>query len=121
MEPDWLLNMTTRVLHVNIVTGPCAGQHAFIPRITLTSSDELPFELHRCQFPVRLAFAMTINKAQGQSLGMVGLDLHDPVFAHGQFYVGVSRGRNWSKVKVLLRESRETTNIVYKDVLLRPT
>jgi ATP-dependent DNA helicase PIF1 len=112
--------MTNRVLHVKIITGPCAGEQAFIPQITLTSMDELPFELHRRQFPVRLAFAMTINKSQGQSLGTVGLDLRDPVFAHGQFYVGVSRGTNWSRVKVLLKEGREAMNIVYKDVLLRP-
>ena len=68
---------------------------AFIPRIKLISSKELPFELHRVQFPVRLAFGMTINKSQGQLLGIVGLDLCNPVFRHGQFYVGVSRGGNW--------------------------
>ena len=116
-----LVHMTNKVLHVKIITGPCAGQTAFIPRITLTPSDgELPFELHHCQFLVRLAFGMTINKSQGQSLGTVGLDLRYAVFGHGQFYVGVSRGTNWSRVKVLLPEGNETTNIIYKDVLLRP-
>ena len=40
---------------------------------------------------MHLAFAMTINKAQGQSLGRVGLDLRYPMFGHGQFYVGVSQ------------------------------
>ena len=91
------------------------------PWITLTPSDgELPFELHRRQFPVRLTFGMTINKSQGQSQGTVGLDLWYAVFGHGQFYVNVSRGTNWSRVKVLLPEGNETTNIVYKDVLLRP-
>ena len=63
---------------------------------------------------------MTTNKSQGQSLGTVGLNLHTPVFGHGQFYVGVSRGTNWSRVKVLLNEREKTANIVYKDVLLRP-
>jgi hypothetical protein len=32
----------------------------------------------------------------------------------------VSRGTNWSSVKVLLKEGREAMNIMYKDVLLRP-
>jgi hypothetical protein len=115
-----LVQMRNRVLEVRIITGPCAGNTAFIPRITISPSEgELPFELHRRQFPVRLAFAMTINKAQGQSLGTVGLDLRYAVFGHGQFYVGVSRGTNWNRVKVLLEEGLETTNIVYKDVLLR--
>ena len=115
-----LVQMRNRVLEVRIITGPCAGNTAFIPRITISPSQgELPFELHRRQFPVRLAFAMTINKAQGQTLGTVGLDLRTPVFGHGQFYVGVSRGTNWNRVKVLLEHGLETTNIVYKDVLLR--
>ena len=61
---------------------------------------------------------MTINKSQGQSLGTVELDLRLPVFGHGQLYVGLSRGTNWSRVKVLLGDTNKTTNIVYKDVLL---
>ena len=82
-----LMWMTNRVLHVKIISGQCAGQLAFIPRIKLISSKELLFELHRVQFLVRLAFAITINKSQGQSLGTVGLDLCMSVFVHGQFYV----------------------------------
>ena len=38
-------------------------------------------------FPLQLAFAMTINKAQGQTLRHVGLCLTEPVFTHGQLYV----------------------------------
>uniref|UniRef100_A0A8R1E726 ATP-dependent DNA helicase n=1 Tax=Caenorhabditis japonica TaxID=281687 RepID=A0A8R1E726_CAEJA len=33
----------------------------------------LPFGLKRTQFPVKLAFAIIINKAQGQSFERVGL------------------------------------------------
>ncbi|GBM04994.1 hypothetical protein AVEN_60199-1 [Araneus ventricosus] len=36
-------------------------------------------------------FSMSINKAQGQSLNVVGLDLLKPCFSHGQLYVGCSR------------------------------
>ena len=43
------------------------------------------------QFPVRLAFAMTINKAQGQTLGRVGVCLNSPCFSHVQFHVAASR------------------------------
>jgi ATP-dependent DNA helicase PIF1 len=53
----------------------------------------MPFTLRRRQFPVRLAFAMTINKAQGQTLKMVGIFLPKPVFTHGQLYVAMSRIR----------------------------
>jgi len=38
--------------------------------------------LRRRQFPVRPAFAMTINKAQGQTLQRVGVLLDEPVFSH---------------------------------------
>ena len=62
---------------------------------------------------------MTIIKSQGHSLAIVGLDLWNPVFRHGQFYVGVSRATNESRVEVLLKATRKTENIVYKDVLLR--
>ncbi|GFT68240.1 hypothetical protein TNCV_1420191 [Trichonephila clavipes] len=44
----------------------------------------MPFEFKRSQFPVRLAYAMTINKAQGQSLQVCGLNLENPCFSHGQ-------------------------------------
>ena len=40
-------------------------QIELIPRITLnTMEDEYPFILSRTQFPVKLSFAMTINKSQ---------------------------------------------------------
>ena len=34
---------------------------------------------------------MTVNKSQGQTLGIVGLDLRTPAFTHGQLYVAMSR------------------------------
>ncbi|SGY50561.1 BQ5605_C001g00896 [Microbotryum silenes-dioicae] len=60
----------TPVLEAIILTEDHAGQPVLLPRITLKtgSSAELPFTLHRTQFPIRLAMAMTFNKLQGQSL-----------------------------------------------------
>lgn len=94
----------------------------FIPRITLTpSTSELPFVLRRRQFPVRVAFAMTINKAQGQSVNYVGLDLRTPVFSHGQLYVALLRSTSPHNIKVLFPHNNigtTTTNVVYPEVLL---
>ncbi|KAF0752189.1 ATP-dependent DNA helicase RRM3-like [Aphis craccivora] len=42
-------------------------------------------------FPIRVSFAMTINKSQGQSFKIEGIDLSDDCFIHGQFYVACSR------------------------------
>ena len=49
------------------------------------------FTQERSQLPIRLAYALTINKAQGLTLKSVGLFLDKDVFAHGQVYVGTSR------------------------------
>ncbi|OWY90497.1 Helitron helicase, partial [Phytophthora megakarya] len=46
------------------------------------------------------AFAMTINKAQGQSIHHVGIYLESPVFAHGQLYVALSRVTSRKAIKI---------------------
>jgi len=117
-----LIEMKSRLLKVRIITGPKAGETALIPRINFVPTDsQLPFKMRRRQFPVRVAFAMTMNKSQGQSLKKVGMDLCNPVFSHGQLYVALSRGTNKSGVKALLPEGSNgrTTNIVYKEALLK--
>ena len=52
------------------------GKLVSIPKIICSSNkSDLPFTMHRKQFPVKLAFAMTINKSQGQTLPFVGRHL----------------------------------------------
>jgi hypothetical protein len=74
---------TMRVIEVKIIIGKMAGNVAFIPRIKFISDNNgLPFTFARKQFPLWLAYAMTINKSQGQTLSHVGLHLADDVFSH---------------------------------------
>jgi ATP-dependent DNA helicase PIF1 len=53
-------NLNSHVIEATVLTVCAKGKHVFIPRIPLIPTD-LPFDFKRIQFPVRLAFAMSIN------------------------------------------------------------
>ena len=116
------------VLEAEIATGPHTGTIVLIPRITLTpSQSRSPIQFKRTQFPVRLAFSMTINKSQGQTFNSVGLYLPDPAFTHGLLYVAMSRVRIPTAIKIMLNPENSTSseqngfhtrNIVYNEVLI---
>jgi hypothetical protein len=119
-----VIGMTDRVLQVRLIGGDHHGQIALIPRISLTptSTPNYTFKMRRRQFPVQLAFAITIHRSQGQSVKYVGVDLRIPVFAHGQLYVAFSRVTSRRNLKVLLPHDNitsETNNVVYHDALLQ--
>ena len=80
----------------------------------ITSETEYPWILRRKQFPVRFYYIITINKAQGQTLNMINVDLRSQPFSHGQFYVALLRVTDVSRLIVLLRPDAEgkTENIV---------
>jgi hypothetical protein len=114
-----------KVLLCRIATGTRIGEECLIPRIDLLpQEDNWPFTWRRRQFPVRVAFAMTINRAQGQTLQRCGVWLQSPVFGHGQLYVACSRVGLGDRVKVAcppvqLEDGRmvfATRNIVYTEV-----
>ena len=121
------------IIDAEIMVGDHAGKRIFLPRIPLCPSDDemFPFQFKRKQFPIRLSFAMTINKAQGQTLPNVGVYLPEPVFSHGQLYVALSRATARSNIRILVvppsdRNDKKnktkingiyTKNIVYKEVL----
>lgn len=113
-------DISRHLLTCVIITGKYQGDVHLIPRIWLHSiEDALPFAFARLQFPVRLAYAMTINKAQGQTLTRSGLLLNQSCFAHGQLYVGCSRVTTPEGLTVMLSaaSNNETKNPVYHEVL----
>ena len=58
-----VVKMMDRVLECEVAVGTQKGLRVFLPRIPMhDKSNELPFTIVRRQFPVRLAFCLTINK-----------------------------------------------------------
>ncbi|EFX69609.1 hypothetical protein DAPPUDRAFT_36788, partial [Daphnia pulex] len=87
-----------------IASGKNKGESVFLPRMSMSPTDsDLPFKLKRLQFPVLLAFAMTINKSQRQTFDRVGIYLPEPVFSHSQLYVAFSRATSREGVKVVVK------------------
>ena len=91
------------------------GEDVLKQRIPMIPT-HMSFQFKRLQFLIRLAFAMTINKAQRQSLELCVLYLHTDCFSHGQLYVACSRVGNPDNLFIHI-ENGTTKNIGYPQVL----
>ena len=85
-----------QVIEAANLNGKSKGD-VLIPCLPALSTDML-FEFKRFQFHVRLAFSMTINKAQGQSLQVCRLNLKNPWIAYGKLYVCIFASRKSHKI-----------------------
>lgn len=82
---------------------------------------------------VQVAYGMTINRSQSQTLQAVGIYLPKPVFAHGHLYVACSRVGKQNQLKVFVDHDKPhfddeslnndndtyTENVVYQSVIMR--
>ena len=114
--------MVVKVMHdycieVEFLKGPRKGQREFLPKMKLNPSDNtLPFEFTRKQFPIKVAFTMSINRSQGQTLQKVGVFLPQNVFTHGQLYVALSRVSNSNNI-FISSPNIYTRNIVFDEII----
>jgi ATP-dependent DNA helicase PIF1 len=106
------------VIEAKIITGNNVGKCVFIPRIIMSpSGTNWPFVLCRRQFPVRVAFAITINKSQGQTFNNVGVYFVVsglfPWSAVCCYFMGSS-----ANIKIFSGQGpdRYMRNVVYKEV-----
>ena len=82
----------------------------------------MAFEWERIQFPVQLAFGMTIDKSTGQTFDRVGINLMQAPFSHGQGYGAFGRVGSFEQCRVFIDDKEEsdrdvTRNVVYTEVL----
>ena len=110
-----ILKLHENVIEAKIIVGDYKGEEVFIPRIPLIPTG-FGFDFKRIQFPVKPCFAMSINKAQGQTMKNVGLYLETEPFAHGQLYVGCSRCGSEKGLKIYAPH-KKTRNVVYREAL----
>nr|KAJ0213408.1 hypothetical protein LSAT_V11C400161090 [Lactuca sativa] len=143
-----LLKVKTTVMllrNINKKDGLCNGMHLIVTQllpsimeasiITRTSgvhskkkfvhnNYDLPFIFTRKQFPIKVCYAMTINKNQAQCLKKVGLYLVKSVFTHTQLCVDLFRATTPDSIKIMLQQEDVLSlncfkNVVFKDLLAR--
>lgn len=74
-----ITHLGRNIIKAIITTGIAKGENVLIPRIPIIPIN-LPFQFERVQFPLKGAFALTINKAQGQTLKDPGVNLEKKLF-----------------------------------------
>jgi len=84
------------------------------------------FKIMRKQFPLRLAYALTMNRSQGQEFEKLLIDLSEAAFTHGHLYVALSRIRLKENLKIFCNQENlmdlycgfiVTKNVVYNEIL----
>ncbi|CAN1831054.1 ATP-dependent DNA helicase PIF1 [Linum perenne] len=115
LNPSAGLCNGTRILLTHL------GEHTLRGLIIGGSFEGTIAIIPRRQYPVRLCYAVTINKSQGKTLEHIGIYLPNPVFSHGQLYVALSRARSVEGVHISIQNDANipetsTRNIVYKEI-----
>uniref|UniRef100_A0A914H8H6 ATP-dependent DNA helicase n=1 Tax=Globodera rostochiensis TaxID=31243 RepID=A0A914H8H6_GLORO len=121
-----IIALGDNIITCRYIQGPRAGTEFKMYRHRFRFGGEREATRHgavkwtRLQFPLRPGFVITTHKAQGQTLARVGVHLSSSqCFAHGQFYVAMSRVRSSDDIRVLTsaRSSNYVQNWVVQAVV----
>ena len=100
-----------------------------LPRIPMNhKSKDFPCTISRLQFPIKIAYCLTINRAQRQLASKCGILLPKDVWTHGQIYVAFSRCGNSNNIYVwaeqsyfetykLPKQKKYVKNVVYDKII----
>lgn len=125
---DVLISATANWVKSKIVSGTHVGSLVQIPRVVFKheADKKCKISFSRKQFPLRLSFAMTIMKSQGQTFkNKVGIFFPKEVYSHGLLYVNaMSRATNLNNLRFIYssrsnNENYQLLNIVSTDVTIR--
>ena len=81
------------------------------------------YKINRTQFPLRLAYAISINKSQGQEYDRVVFDIRNQPFQHGHSYVALSRVTSGQGIALYVKEEDVIdnapilNNVIYNELL----
>ena len=127
-----IIQLGTRLIQAELLLEGGVVRRCLIPRFRFSFKFHQHLEITRLQFPLRLAYAMTFNKSQGQTFQRVLMDSKAQQmfgshirggFAHGHLYVALGRVRQMSHVSVLVDANCRgtngpiTANVVFNELL----
>lgn len=69
------------------------------------------------QYPIKLAWAVTIHKSQGLTFDKVIIDIGRGAFAHGQLYVALSRCTTWEGI--VLKSPVQASDVIVDEIVER--
>ncbi|CAM9469135.1 unnamed protein product, partial [Hapterophycus canaliculatus] len=103
-------SISSKIIDVQISANGCPLVK--IPRITFEAQvGRNGVSFHRQQFPLRVCYAMTIEKNRRQTSSGVGLDLLRDVSSHGRLYVALSRISSSRNVMTLVKADRHINGV----------
>ena len=70
------------------------GETSTISKHGFEYNDDIKGKIIRSQYPLKLAWCITVHKSQGMSIDLAEIDIGKKVFEYGQSYVALSRVRN---------------------------